>query len=98
MPIITTSATRAPVSYDSALKLAIASGWEVVCEGPSGVQLKKPNKMRFLDAACIIAGVFVGTMNVLIGGFMIAIGLVDYTILTKPKLAFIFRKTPEWPQ
>jgi hypothetical protein len=84
----------AAVTYDVALQGALKSGWIMVSEGPSGAQLKKPKKMRGLDKLCLLAGVAVGLFNVIVGGFLILIAVVDYAVLTKDRTQFLSRETP----
>lgn len=64
--------------------------WEVISDGPSGVQLRAPRKMKMIDLLCLIVGlpmvVFYGLGLILIG-----LGLIDYFVFTKVETRFLPR-------
>ena len=68
----------------------VAQGWEVISDGPSGVQLRAPKKIKRIDLICLIVGVptvvFYGLGLILIG-----LGLIDYFVFTKAPTKFLPR-------
>lgn len=68
----------------------VARRWEVISDGPTGVQLRAPKKMKVIDMICLVVGlpavVFHGLGVVLIG-----LGLIDYFIFTKAEKKFLPR-------
>jgi hypothetical protein len=83
-------------TYDAVLQGALAKGWIVLSEGPSGAQLKRPKEMKALDKWCIGLGV---PLILLFGvGFiLVAFGLIDYALFTKDKTFFVGRISPASP-
>lgn len=68
----------------------VAQRWEVISDGPSGVQLRAPKKMKMIDLICLILGLpmvfFWGLGLILIG-----LGLIDYFVFTKSETKFLPR-------
>jgi hypothetical protein len=71
------------------LNTLLGAGWNIVSDGPSGIQLQR-KKMKGLDKACLIlGGVLIFAYG--IGLFFILIALIDYFFLTKPETLFVPR-------
>ncbi len=68
----------------------VQSGWKVVSDGPTGIQLEGPKKMRGLDKLCLAIGILTFWLYGL-GLIFIFLALVDYAFLTKPETKFIPR-------
>lgn len=68
----------------------VALNWEVISDGPTGVQLRAPKKIKVIDLLCFIVGlpmiIFYGLGLILIG-----LGLIDYYVLTKAETKFLPR-------
>jgi hypothetical protein len=68
----------------------VTQRWEVISDGPSGVQLRAPKKIKVIDLICLIIGlpmiVFYGLGLILVG-----LGLVDYYVFTKQETKFLPR-------
>jgi hypothetical protein len=68
----------------------ISQRWEVISDGPTGVQLRAPKKMKKLDLLCIVLGLpmvfFYGLGLILIG-----LGLLDYFLFTESEMKFLPR-------
>ena len=68
----------------------ISQRWEVISDGPTGVQLRAPRKMKKLDLLCIVLGLpmvfFYGLGLILIG-----LGLLDYFLFTESEMKFLPR-------
>jgi len=68
----------------------VSQGWAVVSDGPTGVQLRAPKKMKKLDLLCIVLGLpmvfFYGLGLILIG-----LGLLDYFLFTQTETKFLPR-------
>lgn len=84
------SQSQPPQDFNSELKGYVDSGWDIVSDGPSGVQLKAPRKMKGLDKGCLVVGaVLIVAYGV--GLLLIAIALVDYYVLTPRETKFLPR-------
>ncbi len=68
----------------------VRENWEVISDGPTGVQLRAPKRLKVIDLICFIVGlpmiVFYGLGLILLG-----LGLIDYFILTKQETRFLAR-------
>ena len=68
----------------------VSQRWEVISDGPTGVQLRAPRKMKVLDVLCLVIGlpmiVFYGLGLILIG-----LGLIDHFVFTKSEMKFLPR-------
>ena len=68
----------------------VGQNWEVISDGPSGVQLRAPKRIKIIDLLCFIIGlpmiVFYGLGLILIG-----LALVDHFIFTKAETKFLPR-------
>ena len=75
----------------------MAKKWEVISDGPSGVQLRAPKKLRKFDWLALGLGLLcfgLGFLTVLAYGFgliLVALGLLDYFVLTKAQTVFLPR-------
>lgn len=69
----------------------VKQGWRIVSDGPSGVQLEGPKKMKGLDQGAAILGGVLLIVAWPIGLLLIACALLDYWLLTKPETRFIAR-------
>lgn len=71
--------------------------WEVISDGPSGVQLRAPKKIKVIDLVCLVIGavcMIVGLPNLVfygLGVILVGLGLIDYFIFTKPQMKFLPR-------
>ena len=91
----TTTRQTAPAAggtFDQQLDRLLASGWKVKTDGPTGVQLIGPKKMRLLDKLALGFGVLTFWFYGL-GIFFIVIALIDYAAFTKPAEQFLRRPT-----
>jgi hypothetical protein len=78
------------LDFDGELRGYIENGWEIMSDGPSGVQLRAPKTMKGLDKACLVFGI----LTVIfwgIGLFFIFIAVLDYAFFTERDSVFIPR-------
>jgi hypothetical protein len=77
-------------AYQQQIADLVAQNWEVISDGPTGVQLRAPKKVKVIDLLCFIVGlptiVFWGVGLILIG-----LGLIDHFVLTKTEMKFLPR-------
>lgn len=72
----------------------VARGWEVISDGPSGVQLRAPRKIKSLDVVSFVLGLASFTLGFLtpmaygIGAVLILLALLDYFVLTEREIKF----------
>jgi hypothetical protein len=78
------------LSFNDEVKAHVSKGWKVISDGPSGVQLEGPKKMRGLDKLCLAVGVLTFWIYG-IGLFFIAVAMLDYWFMTKPEAKFLAR-------
>jgi len=77
----------------------VAQHWEVISDGPSGVQLRAPRKLRILQLLGIVLGLAsfaLGTLTPLaygIGLILIGLALLDYYVFTKRETKFLAAPT-----
>lgn len=68
----------------------VHANWEVISDGPTGVQLRAPKRLKVIDLVCFIIGLpmiyFWGLGLILIG-----LGLIDHFVLTKQETRFLAR-------
>lgn len=69
----------------------ISAGWHIIADGPSGVQLAAPKKMRGLDQACAVIGVICLFFSWPLGLFLFVLAGFDYAFFTKPATKFLPR-------
>jgi hypothetical protein len=78
-------------AFDIVLAGCLSNGWKVTSDGPTGVQLEKPKKMRGLDKVCLVFGLV--TLCVFgLGLIFILIAVLDYCFFTKPEMRFLPRR------
>lgn len=92
--LIGKNAGSSHTTYPAALETALAAGWVMVSEGPSGAQLRKPKQMRGLDKACLIAGMICFFFLWPVGLVLVLLAVLDYAFLTKERTAFLSRDQP----
>jgi hypothetical protein len=68
----------------------LATGWRVVSDGPSGVQIEGPKVMATKDKWCLWIGILTSWLGV--GLLLILVALVDYYALTKAPQKFLRRE------
>ena len=79
-------------TFDEALREKLKAGWTVKSDGPSGVQLEAPKKMKSLDKGAAVLGAALVVFVPPLGGLLIVAAVVDYAFLTKPETMFVARK------
>lgn len=67
----------------------LASGWKVVSDGPSGVQIEGAKVMATKDRWCLFIGF--ATCWLGFGLLLILVALIDFYFLTKPQTKFLPR-------
>jgi len=77
-------------NFDSELRSFVDKGWEIVSDGPSGVQLKAPKAMTGMDKACCVFG-FLTLIFWGIGLIFILIAVLDYAFFSKQETKFLPR-------
>lgn len=68
----------------------VSRRWEVISDGPTGVQIRAPRKLKVLDLICFIIGLPMIVFNGL-GLILVGLGLIDHFILTKTETKFLAR-------
>jgi hypothetical protein len=90
MPFITGQAPEsAEERYSRQFKEALAQGWVVLSEGPSGAQMELPKKMKTQTKVALV----IGLILILLWGFgflVIIAALIDYA-MQKKETKFIAR-------
>lgn len=69
----------------------LATGWEVVSDGPSGVKLQGERTMRLLDKLALAVGVVLLPFWWVAGAVLVGIAVIDYLALTPRKTVFLQR-------
>jgi len=82
--------------YKEILQGLTSTGWVVVSEGPSGVQVRRPRVMRASTKFFFVIGI-VGLLAYGLGIIMIILALMDYYVLTKEETYFLNRESPTPP-
>lgn len=78
--------------FETTLKQRLREGWTVKSDGPSGVQLVKPKKMRPLDTVALVLGAVCLFLMPALGLFLFAVVAFDYFLMTPaPKTEFLVR-------
>lgn len=85
-------------TYPEMLAKLTSDGWQLVSEGPSGAQLKKPKKMKTLDSLCAIAGVVLLFFLWPLGLLLILIAVLDLLFFTKEQSHYLSRDMPLMPK
>ena len=97
------SGTASPIAVDpdAATKLQaqvaglVAQHWEVISDGPSGVQLRAPRKLRLLQVLGFVLGLVsfaLGTLTPMayaFGFILIGLALLDYYVFTNRETKFL---------
>lgn len=66
-------------------------GWTITSDGPIGIMMTGPKKMRGLDQLTMVAGLVAMLWSWVIGLFLLLLVMLDYSLLTKPETKFIPR-------
>jgi len=82
------------LSYAEALAKLTADKWELVAEGPSGAQLKKPKK---ISSGAFIFGVILLFFYWPAGVLIIVAAAVEQAFFTKQPAHFLNRELPTMP-
>ena len=73
----------------------VARHWEVISDGPSGVQLRAPRKLKLIQLLGIVLGLAsfaLGTLTPMAYGFgliLVGLALLDYYVFTKRETKFL---------
>jgi len=92
-----TDKQKADAAFQQHYKDLTARGWTVVSNGPEGMELRSPKKMKHIDLICLIVGVLAlvsilfARIFIVFALVFIAFALVDYFVYTKPETAFLAR-------
>ncbi len=89
--------TTTASSYSEILASLTADKWEVVNEGPSGAQLKRPRQMMTQTKVCLIAGGVMLLFYWPVALLLIAVATFDYFVMTKERTHFLGRENPALP-
>lgn len=89
------SAKSAP-SYQQIIAKVTSEGWQVVTEGPSGAQIKRPRIMRTQTKVVLFVG-FLLLIAYGAGLLFLIIGGIDYA-MTRPGAHFVSRESPTLPK
>jgi hypothetical protein len=92
-----TSAPSAPSTYPSILAALTRDKWQVVNEGSSGAQLKRPRTMMTQTKVVLTLGGVCLLFFWPIALLFIAVATFDYFVNTKERSYFLNRETPEVP-
>jgi hypothetical protein len=78
-------------TFESKLQARLNAGWEVISDGPTGVQLRAQRKMKLLDKLCLIFGAVMLVFVWPLGLLCILVAIIDYYVLTKQQTEFLKR-------
>jgi hypothetical protein len=78
-----------PPKFDEQLRAYLRDGYEVVSDGPSGVQLRGPKKMRRQTKVAMILGAVL-TLAYGIGLVLLLFAMIDHA-MAKPPTVFLPR-------
>ena len=81
---------EAAVALQQQVAELVSQRWEVISDGPSGVQLRAPKKIKLIDLICLIIG-FLTIVFYGLGLILIGLGLIDYFVFTKVETKFLPR-------
>lgn len=87
----------ATLSYSEVLASLTADKWELVTEGPSGAQLKRPRQMMKQTKGCLIVGGVCLLLFWPLALLLIAVAAFDYFVFTKERTHFLSRDVPLLP-
>jgi hypothetical protein len=76
--------------YTRQLKGALAEGWIMLSEGPSGAQLELPKKMKTQTKVALVVGFFLLFLFWGLGAIVMIAALIDYA-MQKKQTKFISR-------
>jgi hypothetical protein len=76
--------------YTHQLKGALAEGWIMLSEGPSGAQLELPKKMKTQTKVALVVGFLLVFLFWWLGLIVIGAALIDYA-MQKKQTKFISR-------
>jgi hypothetical protein len=79
--------------FNADVQELIGKGWKVSSDGPTGVQITSPKKMRTLDMICLVIGALCMLFLWPLGLFLMFIALIDYAVFTKGESKFLPRPT-----
>lgn len=85
-----TDTQKAEAAFDTEFKNRSALGWKVVSNGPDGMELRAPKKMKMIDKVFLGLGVLTLVIYGL-GLVFIAFALLDYYVYTQPESVFLQR-------
>ena len=98
------------MSYQAQLQKHLSSGWQMIAEGSSGAQLKKPKQLSRNTKQALVLGIllvfpsyFIGAAlalwiaiyAVLLGLLFIGLALLDHAFRAKEETVFIPREVAE---
>ena len=94
-----TAAQKAAAALQRQVAELAAQHWEVISDGPSGVQLRKPKKMKRSGQVWLGLGLLTLILGLVklkalvcgLGLVIIAFVIVDYYVYTKPETKFLPR-------
>jgi len=86
-------------AYQAQLQKHLNDGWQMIAEGPSGAQLRRPKQMKRANKQALVLGillVFPGLFLIpglaLLGLIFIGLVLLDHAFRTKEQSVFIPRE------
>lgn len=83
-----------PATYTEILTKLTSDKWQLVAEGPSGAQLKKPKPTSVLP---FVLGLLLLLLWWPIGILILIAAVIQYAILTKEPTYFLSRDNPHMP-
>lgn len=88
-----TASQKADAAFEAEFKARTAKGWKVVSNGPDGMELQGPKKMKLIDQAFLALGILTLVLYGL-GVVFIAFALLDYYVYTPPETMTLRRPKP----
>ena len=80
-----------PVSeFVTSVQNFVAAGWKVTCDGPTGVMIEGPKRMKLPDQVGLAVG-FLTCWIYGIGVLFITAAILHYCLFTKPATKFLPR-------
>jgi hypothetical protein len=68
----------------------LGEGWEIVSKTEHGTQMKRAKRMRIQGKVCMGIGTFCALVfDLILGGVLIVVPLLDYWFFTKDQTVFI---------
>ena len=83
------------ISFQEAIRGLSAAGWRVLSDGPTGVQMEAPKKMRTGDKVVMSLAIFLLFVWAPIGVLILLVGVNNYAFFTKPETKFFPRQKKE---